>query len=108
MIRRQPHLPMLGQRREQKYSFHPGESLTNTAPRTTTKRKVGELRSRLSHLWGPSLRIKLQRFREITWIAVHNILAHQHQGFPGDHVSANLEVVQRHSAEGPCRRIEPH
>jgi hypothetical protein len=58
MIRHQPHLPPLGQSRNQKNSLHPREAFADTTPRATAKRKIGKLRSSLPRCRDPTIGIK--------------------------------------------------
>src|SRR5882724_5380733 len=103
MIWRQPHLPMLGQSRDEKSSLHPGKALADAAARSAAKRKIGKLRSSFARTSRPTIRIKSQRLRKIARVAVRHELAHQHQRFFGHKVAANLRLTHRKPAYSPRR-----
>ena len=73
------HPPMLGQGGHQKYSLHPRETFADAAARTATEGEIGELRPGIARRGRPALRIESQWIGEITYIMMHDVLAHQYE-----------------------------
>src|ERR1700737_4780801 len=99
---------MLSKSGKQKNSFHPREAFSDTAARTASKWKVGKLWPGFASLRCPALRIEKLGVRKITRVVMHDVLAHQHERLSGHEVSGNLTILQVHSSNSPCRRIESH
>src|SRR6266536_79551 len=108
MIRNEPHLPMLCERSDEEYSFHPGKTFADATPRPAPERKIRELRSAFTLIRCPALGLETQWLVKITFVAMHNVLTHQNERLLWYKIAANLAIVNCQTANGPGRRIKPH
>ena len=70
MIRHELEFPLLRNGCDDQYHLRPGETFANAPPRTAAEWKVGIFRQCSPEFRRPTFRIKSERFREITRVAV--------------------------------------
>src|SRR5262249_17256828 len=104
----EPQPPMSRDRSEKQHAFHPREAFTYADARTTAKRIVRELWTRLSRFGSPALGIKPIRVREEALVVMRDERAHQDYRAGRQHPSVDSVVFDGSPADRPCRRIKPH
>src|SRR5215470_7296380 len=108
MMRRETHLPTLGDSGDDQYAFHPRELFAYAQARAAAKREISVFGARGSGFRRPAFRVEFERLGIITLVMVHDILAQEHYRTCRDDIIANFITAQSAPPHDPHRRITAH